>query len=174
MTNEIRPHKPRVYQFAHQEKEINRLQKEIERLQKENEKLELIAEEKVQLRYEQSEQRLAAETEANALREQLAIVSDSHANCTEWYHSMWAERDALQAELDAIRKAMRGYADSDLVSLSETLSASDKAHGKLREWSQSAYTRLSSLMTIGVSMTPDAVTAQLLQDAPESVKGGVK
>jgi hypothetical protein len=42
----------------------------------------------------------------------------------------------------------------------------------LLEWSKAAYTRLSSLMTIGVSMTPDAVTKRLLENAPESVKGG--
>lgn len=49
------------------------------------------------------------------------------------------------------------------------LQAENKA---LREWSQAAYIRLDALMTIGVSMTPDAVTAQLLQDAPPSVVPG--
>lgn len=44
----------------------------------------------------------------------------------------------------------------------------------LLAWSQAAYTRLQSLMSIGVSMTPDAVTAKLLKDAPEAVKGGDK
>lgn len=39
-------------------------------------------------------------------------------------------------------------------------------------WSKEAYTRLNALMSIGVSMTPDAVTKQLLEDAPETVKGG--
>ena len=39
---------------------------------------------------------------------------------------------------------------------------------KVLAWSQSAYTRLQALMTIGVSLTPDAVTKQLLADAPDS------
>ncbi len=41
-------------------------------------------------------------------------------------------------------------------------------------WSQAAYTRLQALMSIGVSLTPDAVTKQLLEDAPEAVKGEAK
>jgi transcription antitermination factor NusA-like protein len=39
-------------------------------------------------------------------------------------------------------------------------------------WAREAYTRLNALMSIGVSVTPDAVTKQLLEDAPDSVKGG--
>ena len=39
----------------------------------------------------------------------------------------------------------------------------------LLKWSQAAYKRLGGLMTIGVSMTPDAVTAKLLSDAPANV-----
>lgn len=89
--------------FARQEQTIRRLEAE-------NKRLEAVAEEMVQLRYEQSGQRLAAETELQTVR----------------------------------------------------------------AWAQAAYTRLSSLMTIGVSMTPDAVTAKLLEDAPDAVKGGEK
>lgn len=46
--------------------------------------------------------------------------------------------------------------------------------GALLLWAQAAYARVNALMTIGVSMTPDAVTAKLLEDAPEGVKGGAK
>ena len=43
----------------------------------------------------------------------------------------------------------------------------------LLAWSQTAYKRLGGLMTIGVSMTPDAVTAKLLSDAPANVSAEV-
>ena len=47
------------------------------------------------------------------------------------------------------------------------------AYVALLKWSQSAYKRLGGLMTIGVSMTPDAVTAKLLEDAPANVAAEV-
>lgn len=72
----------------------------------------------------------------------------------------------LQAELDVANESNRQYSE-----WCHNLAAERDA---LLEWAQAAYTRLQSLMTIGVSMTPDAVTKQLLEDAPESVKGGEK
>lgn len=56
----------------------------------------------------------------------------------------------------------------------ETIKRLTEENKALIEWAQAAYTRLQSLMTIGVSMTPDAVTKRLLEDAPETVKGGEK
>lgn len=56
----------------------------------------------------------------------------------------------------------------------QTIKRLTEENKALLEWAQAAYTRLQSLMTIGVSMTPDAVTKRLLEDAPESVKGGEK
>lgn len=75
-----------------------------------------------------------------------------------------AANKRLQAELDAANESVNQWmeyyhnaaAERDAVTL----------------WAKEAYTRLNALMTIGVSMTPDAVTAKLLQDAPEAVKGG--
>ena len=47
------------------------------------------------------------------------------------------------------------------------------AYVALLEWSQAAYKRLGGLMAIGVSMTPDAVTAKLLVGAPANVSAGM-
>jgi len=47
------------------------------------------------------------------------------------------------------------------------------AYVALLRWSQAAYKRLGGLMTIGVSMTPDAVTARLLVAAPANVSAEV-
>lgn len=53
----------------------------------------------------------------------------------------------------------------------QTLQEENKA---LLNWSRRAYMRLNGLMQLGVSINPDAHTAQLLEDAPEAVKGGDK
>ena len=47
------------------------------------------------------------------------------------------------------------------------------AYVALLRWSQAAYKRLGGLMAIGVSMTPDAVTAALLDGAPANVSAEV-
>ena len=47
------------------------------------------------------------------------------------------------------------------------------AYVALLKWSQTAYKRLGGLMAIGVSMTPDAVTARLLSGAPANVAAEV-
>lgn len=69
-----------------------------------------------------------AHTQAKNLRKQ-RVESDDVAQ-------KWMEmHDKVRAEMDTIRTAMRGYPDSDLVSLAQTLVASNEAHAALLEWS---------------------------------------
>lgn len=105
-----------------------------------------------------------AHTQAKNLRKQ-RVESDDVAQ-------KWMEmHDKAKTEMDAIRKAMRGYPDSDLVSLAETLVASNKAHEHLQEWAQRAYVRLSGLADV-VSAEDEIELWALLADAPKTVKGG--
>lgn len=69
----------------------------------------------------------------------------------------------LQRELDAANGSVNQWMEYYHNAAAE--------HDALLTWSRSAYTRLQALMAIGVSLTPDAVTKQLLDDAPDAVKG---
>ena len=80
----------------------------------------------------------------------------------------------LQRELDAIRNAMRCYPDSDLVSLAQSLATANEHYEACLAWSRQAYTRLNNLLALRVSMSPDVVTATIVNAAPEVVKGGVE
>lgn len=42
----------------------------------------------------------------------------------------------------------------------------------LLNWSRRAYMRLNGLMELRVSISPDVVTASIVNEAPDSVKGG--
>jgi len=81
----------------------------------------------------------------------------------------------LQRELDAANKRITELTEA-LTLMNERqrqewarAENTEAESEKLLAWSRQAYRRLNSLMTIGVSMTPDAVTAKLLEDAPADV-----
>ena len=101
--------------------------------------------------------------------------------------------DELTRACEIINKALSAHGD-ETITLRQQLASAQASHHSamflldavqgdcnewhdayvaLLKWSQSAYKRLGGLMTIGVSMTPDAVTAKLLEDAPANVAAEV-
>ena len=127
----------------------------------------------------------------NVENEKLARMIDSSAqsrlaNMTEAYQDAKKRIDELDATLD---KVQNSWLDAklrideltkalDLMNERQRLewSRAENAEAQyttLLSWSQAAYKRLGGLMAIGVSMTPDAVTAKLLQDAPANVSAEV-
>lgn len=106
------------------------------------------------------------EQEIKRLQSELDAANASILQWMEWYHDRIAELDAANVRIVELTKAL------------DTMNERQRQEWARAEnaeaWAQAAYTRLSSLMTIGVSMTPDAVTKRLLEDAPESVKGGTQ
>lgn len=102
-----------------------------------------------------------------------ALWMASMVRCNELEFELVGDEEKRYALIERLRIAMGGYTDSDLVSLATTLNACAKQQDLLLAWSQAAYKRLGGLMAIGVSMTPDAVTAKLLNDAPANVAAEV-
>ena len=77
----------------------------------------------------------------------------------------WARAENAEAQL---AKALDDCQKINDMWLSQVMPVA-KELDVLTAWSQAAYKRLGGLMVIGVSMTPDAVTAKLLSDAPANV-----
>ena len=75
--------------------------------------------------------------------------------------ALQAENDQLRAELEKIRVALRGYADSDLASLAQTIQArNEKAEAELEQVKQDAcelagYADYARRVALGIFYTRD-------------------
>ena len=100
------------------------------------------------------------------LQTELDEAKEKNLYLTEAHYTEYSRAEKLQTELDAANGSVNQWM--------EWYDNAAAEHDAVLGWSRSAYTRLQALMTIGVSLTPDAVTAALLDDAPDAVKGGDK
>ncbi len=70
----------------------------------------------------------------------------------------------LQCELDAANGSVNQWMEYYHSAVAEK--------DALLNWSRRAYMRLNGLMELRVSISPDVVTASIVNEAPDSVKGG--
>ena len=70
----------------------------------------------------------------------------------------------LQRELDAANESVNQWMEYYHNAAAEKDAVLD--------WSRRAYMRLNGLMELRVSISPDVVTASIVNEAPDSVKGG--